>query len=207
MWSLAALKFTLSHTLLKSLWIFFFALVVKRTKPHILTFFSPVQALYLVELYDAWNFISSEVDNAQSIGKVAKLVCYTIWAQAIYSQSRMKQNGDFLHKNKSDPKHIPERERSSVVKTKEWSEKETRRGRHAELKERHKRKINWKYKGRTWQENFCEDLKTSVRVVITSGEVLKPIVRIRNKVEQINSIQLLHIQRVQCKIEPRRTQA
>jgi len=47
----------------------------------------------------------------------------------------MKQNGDFLHKNKSDPKHIPERERSLVVKAEEWSEKETRRGSHAELKE------------------------------------------------------------------------
>jgi hypothetical protein len=28
----------------------------------------------------------------------------------------MKQNGDFLHKDKSDPKHISEREKSSVVK-------------------------------------------------------------------------------------------
>jgi len=37
-----------------------------------------------------------------------------------------------LAQNKSDPKHISEREGSSVVKTEEWSEKEARRGGHGE---------------------------------------------------------------------------
>jgi hypothetical protein len=50
----------------------------------------------------------------------------------------MKQNGDPFHKDESDPKHISQRDESSIVKTEERTDKKRNRGKMDDKDERGK---------------------------------------------------------------------